>query len=511
MASTSLTSVLDDRVLAGVIARSRSAATLERFKDQGERCGWCAHPIRLIGSSASVDVATGEIVRSYSTIDEPDGVLMKACGTRRATRCQSCAATYAADARMLVRAGMAGGKGLPATVANHPMVFATFTAPGFGVVHGTRSNGRQLCRPGKRQSTCPHGRMQTCWTRHHGGDTALGEPLCRDCYDYERSILWNVTCPELWRRTTIYIRRELARQVGCSVKQLDSEIRLSFAKVAEFQRRGVVHLHAVIRLDERDDEVLAPNIAVTTSMLIVAIHAAAVKVSVPLPRGFTETVLGSARWGEQLDVRVITTNEHASHIDALDDGRSTQVRSSRAVANYVAKYATKSTDDTGVLDQRLTSLDDLDTRGVTGHLRRLVETAWNLGALPHLIRVRAWAHSLGYGGHWLTKSRHYSVTFGHLRRQRQTWQIERTARSSIQPSTMISLGTWRWIGSGWRNAGDEWLAARSREAQSRSRSDARETMCIEQSRFYHDMMVATYGKGDLATRPNSIAGGAFDD
>jgi hypothetical protein len=76
---------------------------------------------------------------------------------------------------------------------------------------------------------------------------------------------------------------------------------------------------------------------------------------------------------------------------------------------------------------------------------------------------------------------------------------------------MISLGTWKWIGSGWRNAGDEWLAARSREAQSRSRSDARETMCIEQSRFYHDMMVATYGKGDLATRPNSIAGGAFDD
>jgi hypothetical protein len=33
-------------------------------------------------------------------------------------------------------------------------------------------------------------------------------------------------------------------------------------------------------------------------------------------------------------------------------------------------------------------------------------------------RCRAWAHMLGYGGHFLTKSRRYSVTFGQLRAAR---------------------------------------------------------------------------------------------
>ena len=40
-------------------------------------------------------------------------------------------------------------------------------------------------------------------------------------------------------------------------------------------------------------------------------------------------------------------------------------------------------------------------------------TAWQLGT-----RFRAWAHMLGYGGHFLTKSRRYSVTFGQLRAAR---------------------------------------------------------------------------------------------
>ncbi|HQU00624.1 MAG TPA: replication initiation protein, partial [Acidimicrobiales bacterium] len=101
----SVSALLDDRVLSGVAARTRTTATLERFNEQGERCGWCAHPIRLIGSVTSVDSATGEVVRTYSTNDESDGLLLKACGTRRATRCPSCAATYASDARMLVRSG----------------------------------------------------------------------------------------------------------------------------------------------------------------------------------------------------------------------------------------------------------------------------------------------------------------------------------------------------------------------------------------------------------------------
>ena len=35
-------------------------------------------------------------------------------------------------------ASFAGGKGIPETVAEHPAVFATFTAPSFGTVHSRR-------------------------------------------------------------------------------------------------------------------------------------------------------------------------------------------------------------------------------------------------------------------------------------------------------------------------------------------------------------------------------------
>ena len=484
MPLASLSAVLDERVLRGVIARAYSATTLASFNDQGERCGWCSHPIRLIGAVASVDRTTGEILRTYSTNNEPGGVLLKACGTRRATRCPSCAATYASDARMLVRAGMSGGKGVPASVSSHPMVFATFTAPSFGAVHGTRSGDRTPCHPGASKQRCVHDKSLTCWKRHRIDESVLGDPLCPDCYDYQRSILWNTTCPELWRRTTIYIRRELARQLGVDAKQFDRELRLSFAKVAEFQRRGVVHLHVVIRLDERDDECSAPRVGFTTSMLIAAIRLAAQKVSAPLPRGFSDEVLGPARWGEQLDLRVISTQElDEVQIGESDRGEVSPSRNARAVANYVAKYATKSTDHAGALDRRLTSLDDLDARGVSAHLHRLVETAWNLGVLPHLPRLRAWAHSLGFGGHWLTKSRRYSVTFSFLRSQRQAWQVQRRQGTANASAPAVALGVWKWVGTGWRTAGDEWLAARGQTARAQSRLEARDARPSEADTF----------------------------
>jgi hypothetical protein len=41
----------------------------------------------------------------------------------------------------------------------------------------------------------------------------------------------------------------------------------------------------------------------------------------------------------------------------------------------------------------------------------MIETALGLG-------FGRYAHQLGYGGHPITKSRRYSVTFGHVRRER---------------------------------------------------------------------------------------------
>ena len=82
---------------------------------------------------------TGELRTVYDTAtDEPDGKLRVACGNRRESVCPPCSAVYKRDARQLVRAGLSGGKGLPETIAAHPCVFATFTAPSFGPVHARR-------------------------------------------------------------------------------------------------------------------------------------------------------------------------------------------------------------------------------------------------------------------------------------------------------------------------------------------------------------------------------------
>ena len=225
------------------IGRHSSARRLDDFMAQGARCGWCAHPIRLRGYVlAKMD---GRLV--VSSHEFPDNVILKACGSRSELRCPSCATLYRGDARHLVRAGLEGGKGMDESVAEHPAVFMTLTAPGFGAVHRETSTG--ACHPERRSSRCPHGHTLVCRTRHAHDDQALGAPLCVRCYDYAGAVLHNAHSAELWRRTTIYVSRQLAMSLGISRAECAKVLRLEHAKVAEFQRRGLVHFHAVIRAD----------------------------------------------------------------------------------------------------------------------------------------------------------------------------------------------------------------------------------------------------------------------
>src|SRR4029453_6747170 len=132
---------------------------LAMWRDAARRVGNCAHPVRLRGQVHHVDRATGELREVYTTDREPDGLLRKPCGNRRASVCPAWAETYRQDAYQLLRAGLAGGKGIPETVAEHPALFVTFTAPSFGPVHThhTTPTGRPLpCHPRRRPQTCPH-------------------------------------------------------------------------------------------------------------------------------------------------------------------------------------------------------------------------------------------------------------------------------------------------------------------------------------------------------------------
>ena len=139
----------DVRAAREIVARLNDPETGERYERWVERARGCRQPVHLRGVSRDADAATGEVVREFSTEGEPDGVLLKPCGNRRAHVCPSCSEVYRGDAWQLVAAGLRGGKGVPESVAGHPLVFATFTAPSFGPVHTIREAGgkRLPCRP----------------------------------------------------------------------------------------------------------------------------------------------------------------------------------------------------------------------------------------------------------------------------------------------------------------------------------------------------------------------------
>jgi hypothetical protein len=329
--------VLVGELLPGVVAEAiaRAGPGYDRWAEQVAATGYCAHPVRLRGRVDHADPLTGEVRTVYSTDREPDATLLKACGNRRVSVCPSCSATYQADSFQLLAAGLRGGKGVPETVAGHPRLFVTFTAPSFGQVHSRKAQGLLVfpCHPYRQGQRCPHGKRAGCWQRHDADDPRLGEPLCPRCYQAGAQVLWNALAGRLWSRTTIYLYRTLAQLVGLPETDLRRLVRMSFAKVAEYQKRGAVHFHAVIRLDAATDCgcpacVAPPPARFTAELLEAAVRQAAATVAVPCPMvDEDQGVTLVARWGEQLDLR---------HIDPDEGGEL----SAEQVAGYVAKYAT---------------------------------------------------------------------------------------------------------------------------------------------------------------------------
>src|SRR5690606_8354537 len=256
-----------------------------RWAAQIRATGGCRQPIHLRGRVDHIDRATGRLLHRYTTAREPGGVLRVPCKTRRASRFPACAEIYRADTYQLIRAGLAGGKGVPESVSGHPAAFVTLTAPSFGPVHARRVRGGRVerCHPRRDAKPCPHGVVASCTVRHGKDDPRLGEPLCPDCYDYTGSVLFNALAPLLWKRFADSLRRSLAKTGSLALKDLPRQLRLSFAKVAEYQRRGVVHFHAVIRLDGPDGPTTSPPAWATLDTLTAAIRHAAQAVSAPAP------------------------------------------------------------------------------------------------------------------------------------------------------------------------------------------------------------------------------------
>lgn len=262
---------------------------------------------------------------------------------------------------------------------------------------------------------CPHGRPLWCSRRHHESDPTLGTPLCADCYDYTGHVVWQWHAPELWRRFTIALQRDLARRCGLSVTIFRARCKISYSKVVEFQARGIIHVHVPVRLDDPNGaDGGPPDLPLTTSDLEDAIRVAARHVrldAAPLVDGTVYRL----HWGEQVDTRTISEGEdRGSH--------SAMTVHPEQVAAYIAKYVTKATEDFG-LPAKVVSAAHASAAGASAHAVRIIQAAERVaGQHDDYAMLLAHLATLGHRGHPMTKSRSYSVTFGQLRRARRRWR-----------------------------------------------------------------------------------------
>jgi len=277
--------------------------------------------------------------------------------------------------------------------------------------------------------------------------------MCPDCYDYASAVVFNACAGKLWRRFTIYLPSQLARLMNVTQRELSALVRLRFVKVAEYQARGVVHYHATIRLDANtgDGSYRPPPPDWTDAALADAIRAAASSASVVADFGNTGDTL-RLRFGSQVDLRPINRGTR----DALTED---------AVANYIAKYATKDAGIPGLPAYRIYSVAELHSLRCSAHHKRMIQAAWDLG-------YQKWAHQLGHGGHFLTKSRRFSVTFGYLRGERiANRKAQRHPDGELDPwgreideSRVLFLGDWHYAGSGYQASDSHALALLSADA-----------------------------------------------
>ena len=429
-----------------ISARLR-AADYRQWRAQVEATGGCSAPIHLNGSSRVLDCDGAVLLERAGTVLAP-------CGNRRESVCTPCSDRYAADAFHLLRAGLVGDdtKNVPDGVTEHPRAFLTLTAPSFGPVHtrGMTVRGHVIpCR---------------CTDRHPPDDPRIGTALDPDGYDYQGAVLWQAHAGALWARFTTMLRRALAAQLGLRAQDFRDHARLSYAKVAEYQRRGLVHFHAVIRLDGPGGPADPPPSGLDLAALRAAITDAAhaVALSTHRPDG---TPLRLA-WGAQLDLREVTPTARRQIED--DDGRITDA----ALAGYIAKYATKGTGATEGVDRPIKDAVHIEFLRVGDHHRRMITSAWELGGLDQYdgLNLRRWAHMLGFRGHFLTKSRRYSTTFTAMRAERRTWRLvadlsqldaETADDNQISPDldSITVINNWWPVHYGHRDDGERELAA----------------------------------------------------
>jgi len=328
-------------------------------------------------------------------------------------------------------------------------------------------------------------------------------------------------------------------------------VRVSCGKAAEFQTRAVVHFHALLRLDGVDaadpDAIIPPPDVFTTYDLEEAVQAAVAQVSFTTPTHPDRPTGWLIEWGSQdqdtphADVRHISLSGNGEVTDGMVAGylakyatKSTEVtghRSTRITEQDLDLYADASGDHIDrlieacwrlgrpthtptPLSDRPRHKDPFPKPGFVAPWS--CSTCGTRTRLPVCLacvtadcyatqspaatdgdessadkdpytRLRRWAHMLGFGGHFLTKSRRYSITFRILRDTRVIFRRAETTSAPTEPShrdeygeeTILVINTLTFAGIGWHTSADAMLANTAAAMARQRRQTAREELAHE--------------------------------
>ena len=423
----------------------------------------CTRPIRLSGTISAVEPSTGRVLIEQHTDELPDRALYKACGNRRDIACPACAWVYQRDAYQVVRSGLIGGKGVPATGRPapgrlrhlHRTILRRRPPPARHPSHlrqpaALRLPARTLPRPPRPPAPASTGSPRraspatTPTTRSSGSRCAwtATTTTTRSSGTYFSG--------ELWRRTKQAIERHLAAlcpptrhppRPGRHRLRQDPP-GAARAGVARQGRRDAAPGRRALpcpapprrrrpRRPGTPSSRHRPASPSTTWTTPSARRRRRSPFTTPphpdRPDGWP------IAWGEQVDVRRISTGRrrghrrqgrrlprqvrhqgHRGHRPLLHPAHRRHHRRLRRPGRrphrpphrrLLAPRPPHPTPTPPAAPQRPTTVKPALTpnRNVYAGLRR-------------------WAHMLGFGGHFLTKARRYSVTFGLLRDTRATYR-----------------------------------------------------------------------------------------
>lgn len=323
------------------------------------------------------------------------------CGTRLASSCSSCSALYAGDARALIRGGLVDeqtGRALDAT-------FITLTAPGadvFGQVHSLRRTG------GKRGRVRPC----RCGVRHRPGEAVLGLPLDPGTYRYDLAAEFNAAAGRLAAVTW----QKLARLRG-------DEQPLRVVRVAEYQARGLLHIHAIVIGRISHGEV---RLAVSGG-------------ENPLTKRRVQPARhGRWQWGPSIKVEPVTASRGlGKYMQKLTGYAVKSAGDDRPNDDFAVRMSRAGARTCRCEHSRAACCDGSNVTDVVRNDGTAVTVAWQSAharrpCRRHRLARRGW----GFRGHVFAASRRWGVTFTQLRAKRAAWCAP-PAGGSATPATVV--------------------------------------------------------------------------